>query len=274
MAKPFLKFPGGKRKLVPFIEKFIPKEFGSYFEPFLGGGSLFFHLKEKNRLKYGSFLSDINKVLIDTYVDLRDDIDDVLLELSCLKEAYFSSNNKKENYYAIRNSFNNNPSTAKFICLNKTCFNGLCRFNSHYGFNVPFGQYAEPKIYDYYELNQVSKTLNDNVWIECVEFTEALKIVKEGDLVFLDPPYVPVRKTSFVNYLSRGFSMKDHEELALQFERLVTIGATVLMTNSDVPWVVNRYQDHEQHKLFVRRSIGASPKSRQNAMELLIIGKK
>ncbi|MGI0077379.1 MAG: DNA adenine methylase, partial [Nitrosopumilaceae archaeon] len=190
--KPFVKWAGGKRQLLPILSKYIPKKFDSYFEPFLGGGAVLFHLISENP-KLMCFVSDLNSDLILSYVTIRDRVEELILALENHSKNYFK--NPKQYYYKVRESSPKNQidKVSRLIFLNKTCFNGLYRVNSKGEFNVPLGKYSNPNIVNKENLLAVSYAIQSkNITIKCQDFTKALEIAEENDFVYLDPPYQPI----------------------------------------------------------------------------------
>ena len=194
--KPFVKWAGGKRQLLPVIENHIPSKFDRYFEPFLGGGAVFFALASKER-KAKWFISDLNSDLVLSYITIRDKVKELVASLENHAEHY--SKDQSGYYYKVRES---NPKNeidivSRLVFLNKTCFNGLYRVNSKGKFNVPVGRYTNPNIVNEENLYQVSKILQSkDISIKCQDFEDALKGVGQGDFVYLDPPYQPVSSTA------------------------------------------------------------------------------
>lgn len=256
--KPLLKWVGGKTQLLDKIIEKLPE--GNYHEPFLGGGSVLLEVLEKrNPAKVCA--SDINPILIDVYKSVQQTPERLIEELTELTEQYNSAVNKEEFYYALRNRFNTEKKPAQFIVLNKTCFRGIYREGPH-GFNVPFGHYKNPSIFDEDHIKQVS-TLIQNVEFCCESFEDALERVKEGDVVYLDPPYVPEKATSFVGYVSGGFSK--HEEL---FDKVKTL-PKFLLSNSNTPLVRQTFEGYSLEVISCKRTIHSkNPASK--AEEVLI----
>lgn len=275
IAKPFLKWAGGKRDLVDFIIKFMPKEFSAYFEPFLGGGALFFTLKNQGLLENKKvILNDKNKELINAFKVLKNKPNTLLEHLKNLQE-----NHSKEQFYQIRHldrkadfsKLDKIFRAARFIYLNKTCFNGLCRYNAKGQFNTPLGSYKNPKIYDedlmikaYTALQKVSILEND--------FELAIKEAKSGDFVYFDPPYFPLNKTSSFTSYTDNFLQKEHLRLFESFKRLNSKGVKVLQSNSNSPFIKELYKDFEIIELKAKRAINCKGDKRGEISELLIKG--
>jgi len=254
ITKPFLKWAGGKTQLLHVIEKMIPPH-GSYIEPFLGGGALFFHLRP-----HKAILSDSNPELINCYEVVKNDVKKLITTLKNYK-------NEKDFFYKIRalNPVNLNEidRAARFYYLNRTCFNGLYRVNKKGLFNVPFGKNVLTKIYDRERLLAASEALK-NAKLICEDYKAVIrKYAQEGDFVFLDPPYVPVSEYGdFQRYTKEFFYDEDHMELRDEFNRLVRIGAHALLTNSNTPFVTALYQGHNIEVFDTKRMINSKTSNR------------
>jgi DNA adenine methylase len=273
VPKPFVKWAGGKRQLIPILNENLPENFGTYYEPFIGGGALLFHiLTDRNDQKCS--ISDLNSDLVLAYTTIRNRIDDLILSLKNHEKNYHKDS--KSYYYSVRES---NPrseieKTSRLLFLNRTCFNGLYRVNSKGKFNVPLGRYSNPNIVNEDNLRSVSNILQTTqVSIKCRDFEAVLRDVKKGDLVYFDPPYQPVSNTAnCTSYTNKDFTDKDLERLADLCNRLDSKGCKVLLSNSDSkqvsdifsekPWKVNRIQ--------ANRSINSNSKKRTGHFELLI----
>jgi DNA adenine methylase len=242
-AKPFLKWVGGKRQLLDEIEKRLPASYsGRYFEPFLGGGAVFFHLMNSpRRAPQKAFLADTNERLIRAYAGVKNGVGDVLKML----KSYEKKNNQKF-FYEMRAadidaSKDDAEVAAWLIYLNRTGYNGLYRVNSKNEFNVPFGRYAKPLIYDPDTLNRCSKAL-EFATIRNADFETATAVARKGDFVYFDPPYVPLSATSsFASYTKAGFGPDDQERLKDLALSLKKRGVHVLLSNSSTDHVWKLY---------------------------------
>ena len=283
-SKPFLKWAGGKAGLLENLLPFVPKDFSAYFEPFVGGGALFFalqnqrffstnapHLKPTKKI----ILSDKNTELINAYKAIQNNPHKVLSKLKSLQESH-----SKENFYAIRNldrstDFENLSAdfrAARFIYLNKTCFNGLCRYNAKGQFNTPMGSYKNPKIYDEDLILNAHNALQ-GVEILNVDFATACKNAKQGDFVYFDPPYFPLNKTSsFVSYTD-NFLQAEQVRLCETFKILESKGVKVLQSNSNTEFIRELYKDFELIEIKARRAINCKGDKRGEVSELIIKGK-
>ncbi|WP_457561119.1 DNA adenine methylase [Caminibacter sp.] len=274
-AKPFVKWVGGKRQLISELLKYIPKSFNSYFEPFVGGGALFFELYNLGLLNGKDVcLFDINKELINAYEVIRDYPQKLIEKLK--KE--FKEKHSNEFYYQIRaidrekgyENLDNITKAARFIYLNKTCFNGLYRVNKKGYFNVPIGRYKNPKILDEENIFDVSNALK-NVIIKNCDYKEVLKYAKKGDFVYFDPPYYPINDTSnFTSYAKDDFLEKEQVELFEVFKNLDEIGCFVLQSNSDTEFINRLYKDFKVEKIKAKRAINSNAKKRGEITEVLI----
>ena len=273
--KPFVKWAGGKNGLINSLVSFIPKNFNSYFEPFVGGGALFFYLKNLNILNSKKiYLNDKNVELINAYKQIKINPNKLLEELEILK-----NNHSKEYFYKIRNldrdfdfySLSEFFRAARFIYLNKTCFNGLCRYNAKGNFNTPMGSYKNPKIYDKDLIFSVHEVLK-NVSITNKDFEVVSLKAKKGDFIYFDPPYYPINKTSsFVSYTD-NFSANEQIRLYKLFKMLDCEGIKVLQSNSNTDFIKELYKDFEIIEVISKRAINCKGDKRGKITELIIRG--
>lgn len=273
--KPFVKWAGGKNGLINSLISFIPKNFNSYFESFVGGGALFFYLKNLNILNSKKiYLNDKNAELINAYKQIKINPNKLLEELEILK-----NNHSKEYFYKIRNldrdfdfySLSEVFRAARFIYLNKTCFNGLCRYNAKGNFNTPIGSYKNPKIYDKDLIFSVHEALK-NVLITNKDFEVVSLKAKKGDFVYFDPPYYPLNKTSsFVSYTD-NFSANEQIRLYKLFKMLDCEGIKVLQSNSNTDFIKELYKDFEIIEVISKRAINCKGDKRGKITELIIRG--
>ena len=275
LCYPFVKWAGGKTQLLSVLSKYIPSTFNWYFEPFLGGGAMFFHVSLRN-LQFASYLSDINEDLINAYKVVKENVEELITLLK-----YHETEYKKwphEYYYELR--ANIKPSTnveraARFITLNRTCYNGLYRVNNKGIFNVPMGCYKKPVICDSSNLRKVSIALrNSKAKIQVIDYKDILfEKAGEDDFIYLDPPYNPVSSTAyFTRYTHTGFTEKDQDELAHVFRILNDRKCKVLLSNSDTPFVRDLYKDFAKYMKEVNalRAINSNAAKRMGHKELLI----
>lgn len=269
--EPFLKWAGGKRALLSKILPKIPTFEGRYFEPFLGAGAVFFSM-ETSKVKV---VNDFNSELVETYRVIRDKLPALLRELH-------THENSKEHFLTVR-EWDRKPDfqrlsavkrAARFIYLNKTCFNGLYRVNSQGFFNVPFGNYKRPNFLDVENLTAVSLFLRNNVELSAGNYLESTKKATNKDFVYFDPPYDPVSATSsFVAYQDAGFSRDDQAQLRDEVLRLTEKGVPVLLSNSSTPFIRSLYGDKNLFKIdtvSVNRAISASTAGRKPVNEVLV----
>lgn len=280
-ARPFLRWVGGKTQLLSQMYPYIPERFGTYHEPFLGGGAMFFHLVSTGRLRPNgadAVLSDMNLRLIRTYIGVRDDVEKIINAL-----AYFRCDS--ETYYIVRDRFNlpehrdgKAPAwetAALFIYLNKCGFNGLYRENPKGLYNVPFGhKTTDFKFLDPDNLRVCSKALQGVVIIH-QSFIERLGTLLltdiDKDFVYCDPPYIPLTETAdFTDYNAGGFNILQHQALAHAAIRVREAGAYVLLSNSGTPRTREVYADFEQIAVDARRSVNCDPAKRGRVTELLL----
>lgn len=261
--KPFLKWAGGKTQLLPELSKFIPQTFKKYIEPFVGGGAFFFYLHPQEAI-----ISDSNDELITTYKAVRDNVEEIIEIL----DGYI---NEENFFYKIRalnpGILSASERAARLIYLNKTCFNGLYRVNKKGEFNVPYGKgngefLNREQLLDSSEFLQKTKILHSDYLMT------TNKYAREGDFVFLDPPYYPVGKYSdFQRYTKEFFYHDDHLALKKEFDRLVKIGCHVLLTNSDNPVIMDLYKEYEIKIIETKRMISSNPNTR-NGKDIIVIG--
>jgi DNA adenine methylase len=296
-AQPFLKWAGGKRQLLATLRRFVPAAFRNYYEPFIGSGALFFDLYGRGRLEGRSAtLSDSNADLIGCWTQVRDRVDDVIDRLRALEAGHRAS--PAAHYYRVRDDrFNPErldalrsgrslaaaytpPLAAMLVYLNRTGFNGLFRLNASGAFNVPAGRYANPRICDEPNLRAVSEALRcPDVRLLEAPFVDSVRHAGPGDLVYFDPPYAPLSRTSdFTSYTSAGFGPRDQESLQRLVLDLVERGCSVILSNSTAPEIAALYRDSPEarqaglraHAVPARRAINSKPAARGDVMEFVI----
>lgn len=270
--KPFVKWVGGKRQLLKQFREmglYPPDDFdpltNTYFEPFVGGGAVFFDLLPQN-----AELSDLNSELVTAYNVIKNDVDALIKSLK--KHKY-----EKEYYLKIRaknpKELSNVEVASRFIYLNRTGFNGMYRVNSRGGFNVPFGRYDNPIICDEENLLKVSKALQ-KVAIKNQDYKNVLQKAKKGDFVYFDPPYYPVSKTaSFTSYTADSFLEKEQAELRDTFIELHKRGCFVMLSNSDTPLINELYSNIKGvrvSKVIAGRAINSNGAKRGKINEVLV----
>ena len=267
---PVLKWAGGKTQLLEQIAGRMPSEYSNYYEPFIGGAAVLFGISPVQ-----AFVNDVNEQLINLYVQLKNAADSVISKVNEMDATPCT----KELYNAIRKQYNIKIASRGFdaecaalmIWINKHCFNGLYRVNGKGFFNVPYNNKVSGKSIDESNIKAISEYLKKyDIKITCLDFEKACVDVSYGDFVYFDSPYVPESVTaSFTDYTMDGFSLADHERLASLFKRLDGIGAKVMLSNNDVPFVRFLYEGYNIQSLDVKRMINRNAKKR-TGKEVLI----
>ncbi len=284
LAKPFLKWAGGKGQLMDEIVARLPNgldtgEINTYIEPFVGGGAVFFYVAQNYPDIKRFYLFDINQDLVNCYNAIKTNVETLIDELHSLEEAFLRKRSgRKDFYYEIRDQFNSDRSPAKLIFLNKTCYNGLYRVNRKDEFNVPFGNYKNPTICDEENLRNVS-TLLQKAKIICGDFTHCEKYINDHSFVYFDPPYRPLSATaSFTSYSKDSFSEEDQVKLAKFCRKMHSRGAKFLLSNSDPKnkdpkdhFFQAHYKGFKIDKVRANRQINCKASSRGHIDELIII---
>ncbi len=272
-VRPFLKWAGGKRRLIPDIAAAFPADFNRYFEPFLGGGAVLFHVLSAYPDKDCS-ASDSNPELVSTYEAIRDGVERLVPLLQGHAERVASGGG--DYYYAVRGESPQGADerAARMLFLNRTCFNGLYRLNSSGKFNVPFAGHHRQNIVNAAVLRAASSALSTGrLSIACRDFEEAVAGASAGDLVYMDPPYQPTSPTAgFTHYTREDFTVRDLMRLAGVCHELAGRGCRVLLSNSDTPEVrwLFRGEAWRYRRLAVNRMINADGANRRGHAELLI----
>jgi DNA adenine methylase len=267
-AQPFLKWAGGKWAIAPRIASLLPKDVKErvYREPFLGGGAMFFFLEPEH-----AFLSDAVADLITTYEVVQSNVEPLIKRLQTLRASH-----SDEQFYEVRKRFNEDKKGAKvdraawLIYLNKTCYNGLFRTNRSGEFNVPAGRFKNPGVVDPAKLRLAAAMLT-RAELTRAPFTELVSTAQKGDLIYLDPPYVPTSKTSnFSAYSDGTFSEKDHADLAEVYRELDARGCLLALSNSDTKLVRDLYAGFDIAPIIAPRAISSKASTRGEVCELLI----
>lgn len=268
--QPFTKWTGGKRQLLPIIKSLMPDNYNNYFEPFVGGGALFFELSPDKAV-----INDFNNELINCYRQIKK-YPQKLIELLTKHQE----NNSKEYYLKLRSADRDNridkitnvERAARIMYMLRVDFNGLYRVNSKNQFNVPYGRYKNPKIVDSDLILSISQYLNsNNIKILTGDFEKAIQDVTVGDFVYFDPPYIPLSETSaFTSYTHEGFTYEDQLRLRDCFKKLDEKGAFLMLSNSSSPLVEELYKDFNIHKVEVTRTNGAKTSSRGKISEIIV----
>jgi DNA adenine methylase len=269
-AKPFLKWAGGKKQLAERLLKILPGNIHTYYEPFVGGGAIFFALAAADRF-HRAVLNDANAELMCTFKVMRDFPDELIEQLATYpysKKVFEEFRSKMPGDYGpVRRA-------ARMIYLNRTCFNGLYRVNKAGKFNVPWGKYKNPRIVNAPNFHACARVLNRYAAIFCEDFAEVVDDAGPYDAVYLDPPYLPLNATSnFSSYTVDGFTLDDHHRLALLFKQLATKGVAVVVSNSDTDMTRQLYAGYEMHQVMAKRAINSKGNKRGPIAELVIVGR-
>lgn len=290
IAKPFLKWAGGKTQLISNIVRFLPKEISkekfTYIEPFVGSGAILFWMLNNFPNLKNAVINDINEDLINTYRTIASSPKELLSILEILQNEYHElegqNEAKKEYYYSKRELYNTRKEeksgqAALFIFLNRTCFNGLYRVNRRNEYNVPMGSYKRPTICDKENILAVSQALQKTE-ILCGDYEETLNYADNNTLFYFDPPYKPLSETSSFNSYAKD-EFNDQEQIRLRdfCHKLDTLKHTWILSNSDVKcknkndnFFDDLYSDFTIQRVDARRSINANPEKRGALKELLI----
>jgi len=297
VVKPFLKWAGGKGQLLGKFQKFYPPELFDqkiryYYEPFVGGGAVFFDIVQKFEIEK-AFLFDVNEELVLVYKVIQNEVNLLIEQLKKYEKLYFQKNeaNQKEFYYKIRHEFNHEKPNidyqvfsnswieraAQIIFLNKTCFNGLFRFNSRGEFNVPAGKYKNPKILDESNLLGASNLLQ-RAEIFSADFRNIKNNLNNNAFVYFDPPYRPLNKTSsFTAYSKFGFGDKEQNDLSQLFTQLNKNGIKLMLSNSDPKntdpgdnFFDDLYKDFNISRVPAKRMINSNASKRQAIQEIIV----
>ena len=281
VTRPFLKWAGGKRQLLPTLRRFYPETFNTYFEPFLGSGAVFFDLHARGLLENRrAMLADGNRDLVACYQTVRDDTDEVIRELSRLARdharlgsaLYYDVRDKRFNperaSLSSNGRFSYGPSlAAMFIYLNRTGYNGLFRLNADGQFNVPAGRYTAPRICDEPNLRLAAAALTRRtVAVEHLRFDRLVDRAERGDFVYFDPPYAPVSTTArFTSYTAEGFDREDQEKLRDTMIELSRRRCHVVLSNSTAPVITELYERNEDVKAAGLRCVTVSARRAINS---------
>jgi DNA adenine methylase len=276
MARPFLKWAGGKGKLAPQIIAAAPCDFGRYHEPFAGAGAVFFALAGARSLEGRATLSDANAALIETFAVVRDHTDALTTALAALESGYLALTNdaRAAFYYQQRADppRDHIARAARFIFLNRTCYNGLYRVNASGGFNVPHGRYVRPRILDRELILACAEALS-GVELCHQDFEDACRDAQPGDFVYLDPPYQPLSATShFTSYTSADFGEAEQTRLRDAFDKLTARRIYALLSNSEHPAIRALYEGrgYGLQQVTMSRAINSRGSARSPIPELLI----
>ena len=293
-VRPFVKWVGGKSKLIPQMEQYYPKELKEnkidvYIEPFVGGGAIIIDILKKYNIKK-TYAFDINKNLINCYNIIKEKVESLVLNLKKLEEEYLKldDENRKEYYYDIRKKYNSInvenekealEKTTYFIFLNKTCFNGLYRENRRGQFNVPIGKYKNPTICDEKNLIELSKLIKNVTFING-DYRESYKYIEENTFIYFDPPYRPINKTSsFTSYSKEDFNDENQKELGEYFRKINDNNSNVKLmlsnsnpknNNEEDDFFEQTYNGFKINEIKANRMINSNKEKRGKISELLI----
>lgn len=265
--KPIIKWPGGKSQLLSKIKERLPVNFikyphQTYYEPFAGGLAVLLELMPSSAI-----VNDINPELTNMYLQIKYNVSKVIKFLSILDKQHEEWSEPKDYYYLVRNIFNKElgsntaEQAARFIYLNKHCFNGLYRVNSKGEFNVPFNGKLSGKSFDEDHLRNAAEVLTNTLVLN-KDFEDVVSGAGMNDFVFFDSPYAPITATSFTDYTKEGFSYDDHVRLSKLFRELTNRGCYCMLTNHDTPLIRELYKDFRIEVVDVRRSINRNGSDR------------
>ena len=293
VAKPFLKWAGGKGQLLDTFDKMFPQELiegkiKTYIEPFVGGGAVLFHILQNYKIEKAQ-INDINKELINCYRCIKADVEEVIKPLSILEKEYLSSENRNKYFYNVRERYNqihlnghyDYEKCADFIFLNHTCFNGLYRVNKEGKFNVPHGKYKKPLICDKENLRLCSQLLQ-KVEINFGSYEQVLEKADANTFLYFDPPYRPLlENNSFVSYDKAGFDDDDQIKLSQNYRNLNKQNCLLMLSNSD-PKNTNEndnffddlYKGFSIERVYAKRMINCQASKRGNITEIVVMNYK
>ena len=274
-GKPFVKWAGGKRQIIDKLLKYVPYDYNTYFEPFVGGGALLFELSPKKAV-----INDSNKELMNVYECIKDENK---FSNMCTELNKHETNHSEDYYYQIRdldrdkkkfNKMADYKRAARTIYLNKACFNGLYRVNSKNEFNVPSGKRTKVNTYDGPNLGIIHCFLNLNkIELLSVDFEESVKKAKKGDFIYFDPPYDSDTST-FNSYTEDGFGKEEQVRLSKVYDELARKGCYVMLSNYNTKLIKELYKDYNFNYVTAQRNIGASASNRKKVEEVIITNYK
>lgn len=267
--KPILKWVGGKRQIMSEINKRLPKEYGNYFEPFLGGASVLMNINPEK-----AYVNDLNNELINVYEVIKQSPKELIENLKKHK-------NESDYFYKVRSldrdkekfqNMTNIQKASRIIYLNKTCYNGLYRVNLRGELNAPFGRYKNPLICDEENIKEVSHFFNEkDIRFFNEDFEQFLSKCKKNDFVYLDPPYDPINDSSnFTGYNANGFGRNDQKRLKKLCDKLDKKGVKFLLSNSSTKFINDLYKEYKIDKIDAKRSINSKGNKRGSIKEVLV----
>ena len=266
LPKPFVKWVGGKTQLLSELAQRVPNDFGRYYEPFVGGGALFFRLHPTR-----ACLTDINPDLVNLYTVIRDQVEALIEDLG--QHVY-----EEDYFYQVRGAdrtpgyaaWTDVQRASRFIYLNKTCYNGLYRVNSKGQFNAPFGSYTSPTILDAENLYACHKVLQKAV-IEVADFHTVKRRIRANDFVYFDPPYAPLSATSkFTSYTKNGFDVEMQYALRDLCRALDKRSVRFMLSNSSAPLILDLYSEFNVEFVYATRSINSKAGKRGKIAEVVV----
>ena len=270
-GKPFVKWAGGKRQIIDKLKEYIPEEYGTYYEPFVGGGALLFELSPKDAV-----INDSNKELMNVFNCIKDE---EKFTKMCSELNRYETSHCEDFYYEVRNMDRDKKKfsrlidykrAARTIYLNKACFNGLYRVNSKGEFNVPFGKKIKVNTYEGQNLGIIHAFLNfSNIKMLSVDFEDAVKDAKKGDFIYFDPPYDSETNT-FNSYTEEGFNKEQQRRLARVYKELSDRGCYVMLSNHNTILVNELYSEFNIHVIEAKRNINSNGKKRGKVEEVII----
>ncbi|NOQ93583.1 MAG: Dam family site-specific DNA-(adenine-N6)-methyltransferase, partial [Methylophaga sp.] len=267
LVTPFVKWVGGKRQLMKEIEKYIPSHFSRYYEPFVGGGAVLFHLQPQNAV-----INDRNAELINLYRVIKSHPDELIEDLKGHKndEEYFYHTRLLDREKNTYSELTDIQRASRIIYLNKTCYNGLFRVNSAGEFNAPFGRYKNPAIVNDITIKAVSNYLSkNNVQILNTDYKKSLSKIRKDAFVYFDPPYDPVSDSAnFTGYTKNGFSKKDQVQLKELCDKLHAKGVKFLLSNSSTELIMDLYKDYNIIPVNAKRAINSKASGRGEVTEV------
>lgn len=270
LVSPVVKWVGGKRQLITELSAYLPKDgFTKYYEPFLGGAAMLFHLQPKKAV-----VNDVNADLINMYQVIKNNVDELIEELG-------THSNDEQHFYEVRDwdrdkelfdAKSNIEKAARLIYLNKTCYNGLFRVNNAGEFNTPFGHYVNPGIVNAPVLKAVSKYFQDNeITFLNGDFSTTLKNVSKTSFVYFDPPYDPISdSSSFTGYSKGGFGREQQEALKKVCDELSSKNVKFMLSNSSTAFIRELYKDYQIHTVQAKRSVN-SIASRRGLVDEVVV---
>jgi len=269
LVEPVLKWVGGKRQLLKDIEIHIPRKFSTFYEPFLGGGAVLFHLQP-----HKAVVNDINEELINVYTVIRDSVEELIEDLKKHKNEaeYFYSMRELDRDKEAYNRLSSIKKASRLIYLNKTCYNGLFRVNQQGEFNTPFGRYKNPNIVNEVTLRAVSNYFNKaQITFKCIDFEESVKGIRKGSFVYFDPPYDPVSDSAnFTGYDKGGFDRDEQIRLKQLCDKLNNRNVKFLLSNSATEFILDLYKDYNIAIVKAKRAINSRGDKRGEVNEVLV----